>query len=63
MRDNPGVQVKHYQVARIVGEAYETACTALNVIYGFEKCGLWPVDHDKVANMFAAASVTDIPAD
>ena len=61
MRNNPGVPISLYQVAGIFNAAYDKACTAANMVSGFENCGIFLLNQEKFENMFAAASVTDIP--
>ena len=62
MRNNPGATIGLYQVAGIFKRASENACTQSNMMSGFEKCGIYPLDEDRFQNMYRAASVTDVPA-
>ena len=63
MRKNPGVPITIRFIARIFEAAYNKACTAENMISGFEKCGIFPINQEKFVDMFEAASVTNIPAE
>ena len=56
LRTNPGCVVTQFQMAALFGSAYLEAATMTNVINGFQKAGIWPVNR----NVFSKAETTVI---
>lgn len=57
---NPGTPVTLYQMANVIGKAYEKAFVSKNIIKGFEVTGICPFNEDIFGeNEFLGAFVTD----
>ncbi|CAF4891595.1 unnamed protein product [Pieris macdunnoughi] len=64
MNNNPGRVVTVFQVAKIFGEAYLKAATPSNIISGFLKCGIQPINQDVFSDVdYVAAETTEVEAD
>ncbi|KAG8229654.1 hypothetical protein J437_LFUL008586 [Ladona fulva] len=60
LNNHPGRVVTLFQISQIFGEAYLKACTPMNAIKGFKKCGIYPLDSDIFTDVdFVAAETTD----
>ncbi|KAF2901249.1 hypothetical protein ILUMI_04940 [Ignelater luminosus] len=60
--NNPGRVIRLQQVAKLFCGAYREAATLDNIISGFEKSRVFPLNHDVFSDwMFLASSVTDLP--
>ncbi|KAF2899616.1 hypothetical protein ILUMI_06557 [Ignelater luminosus] len=61
---NPGIPMTIYQVAECVGEAHPKAFTPANIIAGFKKSEIYPLNRSVFSKAdFLNASVTDRPID
>ncbi|CAF4935193.1 unnamed protein product [Pieris macdunnoughi] len=64
MNNNPGRVVTVFQVAKIFGEAYLKAATPSNIVSGFLKCGIQPINQDVFSDVdYVAAETTEVEAD
>ncbi|KAF2898949.1 hypothetical protein ILUMI_07210, partial [Ignelater luminosus] len=64
MLRNPGIPMTIYQVAECVGEAHPKAFTTANIIAGFKKSGIYPLNRSVFSKAdFLNVSVTDRPID
>ncbi|KAF2905345.1 hypothetical protein ILUMI_00828 [Ignelater luminosus] len=64
MLRNPGIPMTIYQVAECVGEAHPKAFTPANIIAGFKRSGIYPLNRSVFSEAdFLNASVTDRPID
>ncbi|KAF2883719.1 hypothetical protein ILUMI_22447 [Ignelater luminosus] len=64
MLRNPGIPMTIYQVAECVGEAHPKAFTPANIIAGFKRSGIYPLNRSVSSEAdFLNASVTDRPID
>ncbi|KAF2905483.1 hypothetical protein ILUMI_00695 [Ignelater luminosus] len=64
MLRNPGIPMTIYQVAECVGEAHPKAFTPANIIAGFKRSGIYPLNRSVFFEAdFLNASVTDRPID
>lgn len=62
LHNNPGRLIRLRQVAKLFCGAYRKAATLGNIISGFEKSGIFPLNRDVFPHwMFLASSVTDLP--
>ena len=67
MKQNPGRVITADVLALMVGQAYQTAFTPVNVLSGFRKTGIYPfnpssVDDQKLAPSTALTTPTTAPA-
>ncbi|KAF2885440.1 hypothetical protein ILUMI_20720 [Ignelater luminosus] len=64
MLRNPGIPMTIYQVAECMGEAHPKAFTPANIIAGFKRSGIYPLNRSVFSEAdFLNASVTDRPID
>lgn len=60
--NNPGKPLTIYKIAQCVGEAHIKAVSAKNIMSGFKKTGIFPLDRDVFSDAdFIACAVTDRP--
>lgn len=61
---NPGRQITHFQVARLLAKAYERCSTMNRGVKGFEVCGIYPINRNVFTEEdFLPSNVTDKEAD
>lgn len=57
---NPGRQITHFQVAKILGRAYERCSTMDKGVKAFEACGIYPINKNVFSEEdFLPSKVTD----
>lgn len=60
LTNNPGRNITHFQIARILGRAYERCSTMDRGIKGFESCGIYPINENVFTDEdFLPSSVTE----
>jgi len=59
--NNPGKRVTDFDIAGLIGKAYERTATLQKAVNGFKSTGIWPYNPDIFDDSdYAAASVTEI---
>ena len=52
MAKNPGIEVKMVELEELAGNAFKRERTPSKKIFGFERTGIWTLDHDSlIGNM------------
>jgi DDE superfamily endonuclease len=59
---NPGKTISIYQMAELMGNAWQKAATPSNILSGFRVPGIWPLDRHAFSSQgYLPSSVTDRP--
>lgn len=60
LTNNPGRQITHFQIAGLLGRAYERCSTMEKGVKSFEKCGIYPINRNVFTEVdFLPSSVTE----